>query len=61
MKKNYATIEKEALAIVFGVKKFRHYLWGKQTILYTDHSSLQWLMKHREAARRLVRWALISQ
>ena len=36
--KNYSTIEKEALAIVFAVKKYRHYLWGRKIILYTDQS-----------------------
>ena len=59
--KNYSTIEKEALAIVFAVKKYRHYLWGRKIILYTDHSPLQWLLKHRESASKLIRWALILQ
>ena len=59
--KNYSTIEKEALAIVFAVSKFRQYIYGKKIILYTDHSPLQWLMSHRDTASKLIRWALLLQ
>ncbi|MGL4337186.1 MAG: RNase H-like domain-containing protein [Turicibacter sp.] len=59
--RNYSTIEKEALAIVFAVQTYRHYLIGKKIYLYTDHSPLQWLMTHRNTASRLIRWALSLQ
>jgi branched-subunit amino acid transport protein AzlD len=36
-KRNYSTIEIEALAIVFALHKFKHYLLGNQFVVYVDH------------------------
>jgi len=38
--RNYSVIQRECLAIVFGLKQFRHYLLGKPFRLYTDHAPL---------------------
>ena len=59
--KNYSTIEREALALVFATKYFRHYIWSKEIILLTDHKPLQWLMSHKDTSSRLIRWALNLQ
>ena len=41
VEKNHTTTEKEALAMVYAVKKFRHYLLDNKFIFYVDHLALQ--------------------
>jgi hypothetical protein len=40
---NYPTYDKELYALVQAVKKWKHYLMGKETIIHTDHQPLQYL------------------
>ena len=59
--KNYSTTEREALAVIFGIKKFEPYLYGRKFILHTDHHSLKWLMTISDPSGKLARWSLLVQ
>ena len=56
---NYATTEKELLAIVFAFDKFRPYLIGNKVVVHTDHSAIKYLMTKKDAKPRLIRWVLL--
>ncbi|KAM2421501.1 hypothetical protein ACFXTH_027823 [Malus domestica] len=58
---NYSTTEKELLAVVFALDKFRSYLLGTKVIIYTDHAALKYLLTKKEAKPRLIRWMLLLQ
>ena len=59
--RNYSVTEREALAVVEGVKQFQHYVYGRQFTVLTDHSAVRWLMNIKEPTGRLARWALLLQ
>ena len=57
--KNYTTIEKEALAMVYAVNKFHHYLLGNRFIFYVNHLALQYLVNKSQVSSRLAWWLLL--
>ena len=57
----YSTTEKELLAIIFVLGKFRSYLVGSKVIIYTDHAVLKYLPSKKDANPRLIRWVLLLQ
>lgn len=57
----YSTTEKELLAVVWAIKYFRPYIYGKKFELNTDHQALKWLHTKylgKDLNSRLQRWIL---
>jgi hypothetical protein len=42
-KKNYPITQKELQSIIFGLKKFEHFLWGRKLYILNDHKALEYL------------------
>jgi hypothetical protein len=58
---NYATTEKELLAVVFAFEKYRSYIVNSKVIVYTDHAAIKYLLSKKDAKPRLIRWILLLQ
>ena len=59
--KNYNTTEREGLAIVYVLQKFRHYLLGKHFKMFTNHSTLKYIVNKIVLGGRICRWILLFQ
>ncbi|GFV62030.1 retrovirus-related Pol polyprotein from transposon 297 [Trichonephila clavipes] len=61
--KNYSTTEREALAVVWALNKFRGYIEGAEITVTSDHQPLKWLISLTSPIGRLARarWALQIQ
>ena len=58
---NCTTTEKELLAVLFALEKFRPYVLGSKIIVYTDPAALKYLLSKKEAKSRLISWVLLLQ
>ena len=59
--RNYTTIDKELLVVVYSLGKFHAYLVGLDIIIFIDHSALKYLLTKQNAKARLIRWVLLLQ
>eukprot|EP00253_Pinus_taeda_P015821 PITA_15821 len=60
-KLNYTVTEKEFLAVVHSLNKFRHYITSYQTFVHTDHAAIRYLMNKPDVNARIIRWLLLLQ
>jgi len=61
--KKYLQLDKEGLAIIFGVKRFHYYLLGRKFTIFSDHKPLQYLFGRPKtilpmASATIQQWAL---
>ena len=59
--KRYSTIERECLAVIWAIRKFHPYLYGREFRVQTDHQPLQYLNRAKYTNDRIMRWALYLQ
>ena len=57
--RRYCTTYRELLAVVTFVKHFRHFLWGRNFLVRTDHNSLKWLRNFKEPVDMVARWIAV--
>ncbi|XP_022866707.1 uncharacterized protein LOC111386474 [Olea europaea var. sylvestris] len=58
---NYSTTEKELLAVIFSLEKFRSYFIGTKLTVFSDHVALRYLLAKKEVKPRLIRWIFLLQ
>lgn len=59
--KNYSTTERELLAVVWALEKWRQYLFAQRSIVYTDHRPITFLKTLKEPKGRIARWIVRLQ
>ena len=59
--KNFSTIERECLGIIWAIQKFHMHLCGRRFVIQTDHESLSYLNKAKFVNARIMRWAMFLQ
>lgn len=57
--RNYTRTEREALAMVYALQKFRHYLLSNKIIFFVDHMALTYLVNKPQPSGRVSRWLLL--
>jgi hypothetical protein len=60
-KKNYSTTKKEAFAMIYAIKNFRHYLLGNSFTYFVDHQTLIYLVNKLIVIGQIAHWLLLLQ
>jgi hypothetical protein len=58
---NYTMTEREGLAMIYALQKFRHYLLGSHFKFFIDHSALKYIVNKPVLEERICQWLLLFQ
>jgi len=58
-KKNYSTTNCKGLAMIYALRKFRHYLLGRHFKMYTDHFALKYLVNKPVLGGKIYQWLML--
>jgi hypothetical protein len=61
LKKKNTRTKKETLAMIYVIKKFRHYLLGNSFVFYVDHQALLYLVNKPMVTCQITKWLLLLQ
>ena len=53
-----STIEREAFAVIYALRKFRNFVFATEVTIFSDHNPLMYLRECAPKSARLTRWAL---
>ena len=56
--KRWSTIGKEAFAAIWALQKYRHWLFGADIVLHSDHNPITYLTEAAPKSPKLMRWHL---
>jgi hypothetical protein len=59
LEKNYTTIKREALAMVYALHRFRHYLLKNKSFFYVNHMALLYLVERLQLSGQILKWLLL--
>ena len=61
--RNYSVYDKELLAVISALKHWKHFLYGREFVVKTDHQALKWLQTMPSAnwSDRQARWSQVFQ
>ncbi len=59
IEKKYTITEREGLAMVYALHKFKHYLLGNQFVFYVDHMAFVYLVNKPQVFSIIMRWLLL--
>ena len=56
--RNWSTIEREAMAVLIALRKYKEWIFGTKVIIYSDHNPLTYLTASAPKSSKLMRWSL---
>lgn len=61
LERSWTATEGECFAVLFSVKKWHHFLAGREFTLITDHATLKYIMTASDTSHKWALWALKLQ